>query len=601
MSTHSFEHTLLHTLANNVPHRIYAKDTQSRFIFANKCVAQEMGLETPEELLGKTDFDFYPHEDAAEFAASEQDMLRTGVPILNREEFVDCQTNQQKRWLLTTKIPLYDDNQKIIGLAGINYDITQQKHSQNELRAAHKQSEDMRVELQETITLLSREIKERQRFENALRQQALHDGLTGLPNRTLLVERLEHAMELSRREKTSLTLLFIDLDRLKMVNDSLGHNEGDELIKEVANRICKNIRKHDTCARFGGDEFVILLPNDITYSALGRITNDIIRAISAPLHLGGVELSVTCSIGCSTYPQDAGDADTLIKHADTAMYQAKKQGGNSVKFYTQSYSIGVTERLTFESELRSAISNNELLLHYQPQLDVASGKIVGVEALVRWLHPERGMVPPLDFIAIAEETGLIEPIGEWVLREACSQAAKWNQIGFSVRMSVNLSACQLMSPDLDDLVSGIIKEVDLPAQQLEVELTESVSMQNPEETIRILKRFRALGIQIAIDDFGTGYSNLAYLRHFPVNRIKIDRSFVNELTQENSSQAIVEAIIMMAHNLDLGIVAEGVETIEQHDQLAAYHCDLIQGYWLSRPLDSAACETFLREHRLLDQ
>jgi len=492
-------------------------------------------------------------------------------------------------------------------LRGYLIDIDAKKRTELELATYRVQLEELVAqrtaqlaanvtELEVTIEKLNVEMQERQRFEEELRKQALHDALTGLPNRSLLMDRLDLAIKLAQRNKHPLTLLFIDLDRFKVINDSLGHDAGDELLKTVTRRVSECVRTSDTFARLGGDEFVLLLPNAIPDEVLARLIGRITQAVSEPVVLSGHEVAVTCSIGCSVYPHDGTDSATLLKHADAAMYSAKEQGRNNVQRYTADLNQKVNEQLETESHLRRALQRGEFLLHYQPQVDLKSGEIVGVEALIRWQHPEWGMVPPLRFIPIAEDTGLIGPIGEWVLRTACAQAVAWQRAGLPpLRMSVNLSAQQFLNPALESQVSSALAESGLPAALLELELTESVSMKNPEDTIRILSRFNGLGINIAIDDFGTGYSNLAYLRRFPVHRVKLDRSFVGELTQQESSHVICEAIVAMAHKLNLEVVAEGVETIEQRDQLKAYGCDSMQGYWFSRPLSAATCEALLRE------
>jgi diguanylate cyclase (GGDEF)-like protein/PAS domain S-box-containing protein len=454
------------------------------------------------------------------------------------------------------------------------------------------------VELERTIEQLNREMAERQRFENELRHQALHDGLTGLPNRSLLMDRLELAIKLARRNRHSLTLLFIDLDRFKIINDSLGHDAGDLLLKTVTQRVSQIVRTSDTFARLGGDEFVLLLPNAVPEDVLERLVGRIAAAVAEPVLLGEHEVAVTCSIGCSIYPQDGEDAATLLKHADVAMYRAKEQGRNNVQRYRADLQQHAHQTLEIESQLRRAIERNELLLHYQPQLDLATGEIVAVEALIRWRHPEMGMVPPLRFIPIAEECGLIGPIGEWVLRTACLQAVAWREAGLPpLRVSVNLSAQQFLNPALEEQVVATLAETGLGPEGLELELTESTSMKDPEQSIRILDAFRARGIGLAIDDFGTGYSNLGYLRRFPVDRVKLDRSFIKDVLDDANAAAIAEAIIALARKLQLQTVAEGVETQAQRDWLAERGCDAMQGYWFAKPLEPDAVAALLQAHR----
>lgn len=596
LSSNASEHTLLRALAENVPHRIYAKDMQGRFIFANGAVARGMGLSDPAELLGKTDFDFYPLELASEYNRQEQEVLRYGRPLLNQEEHAAYLLLEEEAWLVTTKVAVRDVAGRIVGLVGINYEVTTQKAAELALQAAHAQAAQAAVQLQATVARLDLEVKERQRFEQELRHQAMHDTLTGLPNRALLMDRIEQAIELARRRDHSLTLVFLDLDRFKLVNDSLGHAAGDELLCMVTRRIGRLLRSGDTFARLGGDEFVLLLPHPMPADILANLTSRLSRVVARPVLIAEREVSVTCSLGYSVYPQDGEDATTLLKSADAAMYAAKEDGGKRVRRYTPNLSSHASERLELENQLKQALQRGELRLHYQPQIEIESARIVGLEALVRWQHPVRGLVPPMQFIPLAEESGLIEPIGEWVLRTACAQAAAWQHSGLpALRMGINVSARQFHSPALESVVAQVLAEHGLAPGQLELEITESLSMKDPEETIRILAGFKALGIGIAIDDFGTGYSNLAYLRRFPVRRIKLDRAFIGELGSQSSSHVIVEAIVAMAHKLDLQVIAEGVETAGQRDQLLRYGCDELQGYWFSRPVDAAACGALLQK------
>jgi diguanylate cyclase (GGDEF)-like protein/PAS domain S-box-containing protein len=590
VSRGAFEHTLLRALAHNVPHRIYAKDMQGRFVFANDAVARGMGVSNFAELLGKTDFDFYPFELASEYHRQEQEVLRHGRSLLNHEEHANYLLLEAEAWLVTTKVAVRNEVGEIIGLVGINYEITTQKTAELALQAAHAAAADAAMRLQATVARLDLEVKERQRFEQELRHQAMHDPLTGLPNRALLMDRIDQAIELARHRDQTLTLLFLDLDRFKLVNDSLGHAAGDELLRVMTRRLGRVMRLGDTLGRLGGDEFILLLTEPMPTSAFADLTDSLLRVVAEPVLVAEREVSVSCSMGYCVYPRDGADATTLVKHADAAMYGAKKDGGNRVWQYTTALSSRAGERLELETQLKQALQRDEFLLHYQPQVEITSGRIVGVEALIRWQHPLRGLLPPTQFIPLAEESGLIEPIGEWVLRTACAQAAAWRNNGLpALRMGVNVSARQFNNPALDSVVARVLADCGLPPEQLELEITESLSMKDPEESIRILASFKALGIGIAIDDFGTGYSNLVYLRRFPVQRIKLDRSFVSELGSASSSHAIVEAIVAMAHKLDLQVIAEGVETAEQRDQLLRYGCDELQGYWFSRPVDAATC------------
>ncbi|MBI3899354.1 MAG: EAL domain-containing protein [Gammaproteobacteria bacterium] len=454
---------------------------------------------------------------------------------------------------------------------------------------------------QAAIQTVVHDITRHKQFEEQLRHQALYDALTGLPNRTLLMDRLQQAMILAERQRRHITVVFIDLDRFKLVNDSLGHDAGDELLRTVTRRMSAHIRKSDTLARLGGDEFILLLADVLDEAALSNLLQRFTGAISSPIILHGQEITLTCSIGCSTYPQDGNDAGTLLKHADTAMYKAKESGRNNVKCYRADMYTRVSEQLVMESGLRRALERDELLLHYQPQLDLRSGAVVGIEALIRWRHPELGLVAPGRFIPLAEETGLIAPIGEWVIRTACAQARAWQRAGLApIRMAVNLSMHQLVQASLEAQVGRALVDSGLAAEYLEFEITESMSMNDPELTLHILTRLKAMGTSIAIDDFGCGYSNLGYLKRFPVDRIKLDRSFVSDLVRESDDGAIAKAIIGMAHSLHLPVVAEGVEHREQLTLLLAYGCDEMQGYYYSPPLPADECAKLLRSGRILD-
>ena len=438
------------------------------------------------------------------------------------------------------------------------------------------------------------------RFEQELEFQARHDILTGLANRALLRERLEQAMAVTRRSGLPLWVVFIDLDRFKFVNDTLGHDAGDLVLKNVAERLCGATREVDTVARLGGDEFVLLLPQHGNGEPGAAILQRIQDAVTQPLQLGEYEFFLSCCMGVAVYPDDGGDADTLIKHADIAMYRAKEQGRGHWQFYASSMNAGTLERLELESELRHALERGQFHLEYQPQLDLASGAVVGMEALLRWQHPQLGRVPPASFIGLAEEMGLITPIGDWVLRTACAQARAWQLAGHGpLRLAVNLSARQFKQKNLLHAVAQVLADTGLDAAHLELELTESMVMHDVEQATAIMAKLKALGVQLSIDDFGTGYSSLAYLRHFPIDVLKIDKTFVSDITHSMDDAAIVRAIISLAHSLRLKVIAEGVETEQQLAFLRQHGCDQMQGYLFSRPLAAAAFETLLLEGSML--
>ena len=429
------------------------------------------------------------------------------------------------------------------------------------------------------------DISDRKVAEEQVQFLAYYDALTGLPNRALLRDRLSQALASARRRKDKVALLFLDLDRFKIVNDSLGHSVGDLLLNEVAARLKRFAREQDTVARLGGDEFLIVLTDvkDIPGAAIAA--ERLMDAMIAEFVVQGHRLMVSCSLGISIFPEHGADSETLIKNADAAMYRAKDYGRNNFQFFTGDMNSEVVERLTLENSLRLALDKKELFLVYQPQMDIATGRITGLEALLRWQNPELGLVPPDKFIRIAENSGLIVPIGEWVLRTACSQARKWQDEGLlAVPVAVNVSAVQFRQESFRKLIGRVLRETGLAPQYLELELTESLLLSNADVTLSVLRELKAMGLKLAIDDFGTGYSSFSYLKHFPVSKLKIDRSFVRDVAVNPDDAAITTAIISMAKGLNLKVIAEGVEDEAQMSFLRARQCDEIQGYYFSKPL-----------------
>ncbi len=446
---------------------------------------------------------------------------------------------------------------------------------------------------------VARDITEQKHTQERLTYLAHYDELTGLPNRTLFNENLEQILLESKRRQRLAAAMFLDLDRFKTINDTLGHEMGDTLLKAVAERLRQCVRRGDVIARLGGDEFTIALADVAQYEDVARVAQKMLDNFAYPFHIGGRDLFVTASIGIALYPQDHRGVDGLLKNADAAMYRAKELGRNNYQFFTQEMNVEASKRLTLETHLRRALERDEFLLHYQPQVDLESGAVVGVEALIRWQNRELGMVSPADFVPLAEETGLIVPIGEWVLRSACRQNKAWQDAGLpKLRISVNLSARQFRERNLIETVRRVLRETGLAPEFLELELTESL-LQHVDTAEVVLKELHALGVHISVDDFGTGYSSLNYLKRFPIDNLKIDRSFVRDVINDPDDAAITDAIITMAHTLGIHVVAEGVETREQLAFLHQHRCDLMQGYYFSKPLAADALVELLRSGRRL--
>jgi diguanylate cyclase (GGDEF)-like protein len=428
------------------------------------------------------------------------------------------------------------------------------------------------------------DITERKKAEEDLRLMANYDQLTDLPNRTLFQDRLQHALAQATRSNTKVALLFLDLDRFKNINDTRGHQVGDQLLAAVAERLRRVIREGDTVARIGGDEFTIILEGVHKTKAATVIAEKITDTLKQPFAVGQTVLDITTSIGISMFPDDADNTEELLKFADTAMYHAKAMGRNNFQFYTASMNQAAVRHMQLESGLKQALTNDELHLVYQPKYEVKSGKLTGMEALLRWHSEHIGQVSPAEFIPLAEETGMINTIGVWVLQQVCQQLALWRQQGLQlIPVAINLSAKQLNNYIVDE-VTRALTACELPAELLELELTESAVMQHPAESIAILARLEALGLTLAVDDFGTGYSSLAYLKRFPIHTLKIDKEFVRDISDDPEDAAITSAIIALAHSLDLQVVAEGVETQEQLNFLADHNCDQVQGYLLGKPM-----------------
>jgi diguanylate cyclase (GGDEF)-like protein len=477
-------------------------------------------------------------------------------------------------------------------------------------QARYYEARVVRINADETLCLV-RDISERKESEKSVFRLAYFDTLTGLPNRLSFSERLERDVQRARHHSTKMAVLFMDLDGFKNVNDTLGHGAGDRLLQCAADRLRQGVRPADLVARndlvdvevdlarLGGDEFTVLIPQLQHEESALKVAHRILELMRRPFALQEREVVLTTSIGIAIYPDDGTDATTLLKHADTAMYHAKDVGRDNCQFYRAALTQQAMRRLNLESNLRLALERGEFHLLYQPQLDLASGRILSLEALIRWNHPEQGLISPMDFIPIAEETGLIVPIGEWVLRTACRDTARWRAAGHPLRVAVNLSAVQFRIPDLPALIKAILADTAVAPQWLELEVTEGSLMDGSAATLATLNALRELGVHLSLDDFGTGYSSLSYLKRLPLNNLKVDQSFVSGLPEDRDSLAIVRTIVSLARNLGFSITAEGVETLAQARILHGLSCEILQGYYISKPLAAAQIPALLERRWIL--
>ncbi|ALK96640.1 diguanylate cyclase [Massilia sp. WF1] len=539
----------------------WEQDAQLRFVALTGHFTEKSGIAV-ERILGRTRAELVGSLADSDAGREHLAAIEAREPFRNME-YRSLDDNGEERWYCVSGQPIFDDAGRFTGYRGTGSDITARK-----------------------IT------------EQRVHHVAQHDVLTGLPNRSLLQDRLGQAVAYANRSGHPVWVMLIDLDRFKFVNDSMGHKAGDVLLMTVAARLRSSLRDTDTVARLSGDEFVVILSQHEDQPLSADIVQRVMDSVAQPVMLGPKEFFVTCSIGVAAYPSDGTPAESLIEHADIAMYRAKKLGRNNFQFYTPAMNEESLERVRIESALRNALERNEFVLHYQPQVDLKSGQIVGMEALIRWKHPELGMVPPSRFVGVAEDTGLIVPIGAWVMRTACAQNKAWQDAGLGqLRVAVNLSARQFSATELLPGIEQVLLDTGLDPSCLELELTESLFMSDVTPAVDLLHRMKSLGVKLSIDDFGTGYSSFSYLSRFPIDVLKIDRSFVNDITHDANDAAIVASIIALAHNLRLSVIAEGVETAEQLDYLRHQGCDEMQGYYFSRPLPAQEFEQLLRQRR----
>ena len=542
---------------------IYGIDTQGICTFCNPACLRLLGYENSEQLVGKNVHEAIHHS------------LRDGSPL----SLDDCPILRAFRAGRGTHI----DSEVMWKADGTCFPVEYWSYPQCREGAV----------IGAVVTFV--DITERKLAQERIQFLAYYDALTGLPNRTLLQDRLNTALASARRHQEKVALLFLDIDRFKVINDSLGHSIGDLLLKQVAERLRNSAREQDTVARLGGDEFLVVLTAIRSLSGIGVAADRFLKAMASPFVIQEHSLTVTCSLGITIFPEHGEDSESLLKNADVALYSAKDQGRNKFQFFTEDMNVQAMERLTLENNLRLALRRSELVLYYQPQVRIADGKITGAEALVRWQHPDLGLIMPDRFITIAENSGLINPIGEWVLKTACAQAMQWQQQGLpSIPVAVNVSAVQLRQEGFVQLIRNVLAESGLAAKYLELELTESVILTNADVMLALLHELAVLGVKLSIDDFGIGYSSLSYLKHFPFHKLKIDRSFIRDLTTDPEDAAITSAIINLAKNLDLGVVAEGVENDEQMAFLRRHGCDEAQGYYFSRPLPACNFTEFLQ-------
>ncbi len=715
----------LQALIDCVPDYLWVKDTESRFLVVNKAIMSDKGRARTSDLVGLSDHDIHTQDNADQFLADEQEIMRSGQPLIDKEECVlDAKGNE--KWVLATKVPLRNERDEIIGLVGIARDITERKKADilrdgqaqilemialnaplgevldrlmrfieaqlagifgsvllldedgqhlrhgaapsladayakavdgasigpkagscgtavyrrapvivtdimsdplwedfRDLAAVHgyrscwstpilshqgdvlgvfamysfsvREPTSAETRLVDLTTRIAGIAIERKRAEDRIRYLAQHDVLTGLPNRSLLNDRLTQAILQTQRHNPWVSVIFIDLDNFKTINDSLGHAAGDELLKVVAQRMVDCVRATGTVVRLGGDEFVILLvdlparPDEIS-ATLDRIR----AAIAEPVPIDGRALYVTCSMGVATFPNDGSDPEALLMNADAAMYRAKDAGRDNAQFYTAEMNTRIHEKLALQQEMRDGLARSEFVLHYQPQVDMRTGRVFAVEALVRWQHPALGLLSPLKFIPLAEETGLIVPLGDWVLHEACRRNKAWQDAGLPpINISVNVSARQFSEKSLIDRVINATRESGMAARHLELEITEGLIMQDVDQAVITMKELQRLGVQLAIDDFGTGYSSLNALKTFPVARLKIDKSFIKNLASDDRDKAVAAAVISLGQKLNLRVIAEGVETIEQVAILRENNCDECQGYYFSKPVSFEAIADLL--------
>jgi len=550
---------LLDAFLEHTPDNVYFKDLNSRFLRISSSMAKHFGLKSPADAVNKSDADIFTAEHAGQALADEQEVIRSGRPIFEKEE-KETWPDGRESWVLTSRIPMMDRNGQIIGTMGISHDITDRKLT--ELKSRHV---------------------------------ALHDPLTGLPNRVLLLDSLAQGIAASKRDGNSLAVLLLDLDRFKFVNDTMGHAVGDRILETVAGRLKQCTRGGDTVARLAGPQFVVAVPNLPDRKAVERVAQKILTTVAEPVEIGDRALQLTASVGVSLYPENGENPEALLQYADSAMYDAKKRGRGRFSFFSTAMTEATQKKETLEHELLSAKSWDEFQLHYQPIVESMLGRIAGMEALLRWKHPKMGLVPPEQFIPQLEELGLMVETGHWILRTACRKAVEWEKEGLPpVRVAVNISTQQFFESNIVETVESVLQETGLEPKRLELDLTESRILEDSEDMIATMRRLKTTGVSLSLDNFGTKWSSLSYLRRFPVDRVRIDRSFIRDAATHPAAEAMVKGMLGMARSLGFSSIAEGVETSQQRDLLKRLNCSEMQGYFFSPPLPAVDATALLR-------
>jgi len=558
---------LLRSIIDTVPVRIFWKDKDLNYLGCNKLFAKDAGFESQDQIIGKNDFELSWKDEAQGYVDDDRLVMEGGKDKVNYEE-QQTQADGKTIWVTTSKTPLRGENSETIGILGSYVDITKQKEAMASIQKARDE----------------------------LGYQAEHDILTGLPNRTLYFDRLNQAIKKASRNSTKAAVIFMDLDRFKEINDSLGHDTGDKVVQLLGTRLQEELREEDTIARFGGDEFIILIESFTDIVNVTEIMQKLMESMERPFEINNHSLHLTLSAGISIYPDDGNKAEVIIRNADTAMYKAKDQGRNTYHFYTKEMTIESFSHMLMSKNIRLALKEKEFMVYYQPQIDAVSNKLLGMEALIRWKNAKGEYVSPADFIPIAEDTGLIDKIDQYVFSEATSQITQWYQQGYSPgRISINLSTVELQNKDFVQNIQTKMSQLNCNPQWVELEITEGYTMKYPDAAIKMLQDIKDLGVTLSIDDFGTGYSSLSYLKKLPIHKLKIDQSFVYDVPGSSNDEAIVESIISLAKTMNFEVIAEGVETLKQQDFLVEKGCHNMQGYFYARPMPADEMEEYLKK------